>query len=151
MANRMKAVLGCVLLVGAVGLSACAPPATTSKSPESTTTSSVEASADSSAATSSATTTATAPPTQAEVIEEAKKQVVDNKNGVKVASVTDVKIAQDLKGRWWASAQMVPDDQKNYDIATICLVKEEGRWAMVDFGVGLESPAIPAEVLDKLK
>lgn len=150
MANRMKAVLGCMLLVGAVGLSACAPPATPPKSPGGPTTSSVEATGGSSATTSSATTTTVAP-TQAEVIKEATEQLENNRSGVKIASVTDVKIAQDLKARWWASAKMVPDDQKKYDIATICLVKEEGIWVMVDFGVGLSSPAIPAEVLGKLE
>lgn len=151
MANRMKAVLGCVLLVGVVTLAACAPPATPSKSPEAPATSSVEASGGSSATTSSATDTTTPAPTQAEVIKEATEQLENNKSGVKIVSVTDVKIAQDLKGRWWASAKMVPDDQKKYDIATVCLVKEEGMWVMVDFGVGLSSPAIPAEVLGKLE
>jgi hypothetical protein len=153
MRARTKLALVGVLFAGAAVLSACTVPTSPSTSPKASTTATVETSAgaSSSAATSAPATSSAAAPTQAEIEKAARAQVEGNRAGVKVASVTGIKIARDLKGRWWASARLVPDDRAKYDIAIICLVKEGSRWVMVDFGVDLVSPAIPAEVLGKLK
>jgi hypothetical protein len=67
-------------------------------------------------------------------------------------SVIDVKLAQDHKGVWWASAVIKPSNT-HVDNAPIFLKRVGSSWTLVDFGTGIDPSTdtrFPAEVRDKL-
>lgn len=89
-------------------------------------------------------------PSAAEIVAAVKQLVLTNSQNIKINSVKNVKLAQDVKGRWWVLASVIPV-ASDVDSAIIIMRKDEDKWILVDLGTGvvIERLGVPKEVLDK--
>lgn len=88
-------------------------------------------------------------PTENEAIAAVKQFVFDNSNDVVVASVEDLKMAQDSQGRWWVTALAIPA-ARDVDACYVFMYKDGDQWVMTDLGTGIDASELPADVRDRL-
>ena len=79
-----------------------------------------------------------------------KAMVYANSNHVVVASVSDLKIARDSKGRWWVSGWAKPLPEAQIDTALVFMYKDGKRWVLFDLGTGIDQSELPKELRGKL-
>lgn len=89
-------------------------------------------------------------PSVAEAKAALKAMVYANSNHVVVASVSDLKIARDSKGRWWVSGWAEPVPAAQTDTALVFMYKDGRRWVLFDLGSGIDQSELPKDVRGKL-
>jgi hypothetical protein len=92
---------------------------------------------------------ADAQPGTEEIVAAIKEIVAKNSEDVVVDRVQDIKVARDARGRWWASALVVPADGGT-DAANIYVFKEGADWKLFSLGTGIQDSDIPADVRGNL-
>ena len=79
-----------------------------------------------------------------------KRLAHENSANVQVASVKNLKMACDQRGRWWVSAVAIPVESAQTESAIVYLYWNGERWVLFDMGTGIDSSELPEDVRDSL-
>jgi hypothetical protein len=69
-----------------------------------------------------------------------------NSTGVKIASISDMRVALNSDGVWWAAGTAVPVERDKFDSARIVIKLVGGEWEFAAIGTAVSPEELPVKV-----